>query len=127
MKPKFKNTVAWQQAELLMQPAFIRVLDQIRKKLDQSSWKVTYENITNPIPGYQVRLQEKNTLVSLDLWELCYQVCFLNYSPAHSEVESKQVEIDTSLIDENGEVDWHCLDTKARELIEKVFAELPTI
>ena len=127
MKPKFKNRVAWQQAELLMQPAFIRILDQIRKQLDQSSWKATYENIKTPIPGYQVRLQNQSTLVSLDLWELCYQVCFINYSPVHSEIESKEVEIDTNLIDENGEVDWHCLDTKAKNLVEKVFAELPTI
>ena len=45
MPPKFADNIAWQQAELLMQPAFIRILDRIRKQLDTSSWKETYENV----------------------------------------------------------------------------------
>lgn len=45
MPPKITDPVAWQQAELLMQPAFIRVIDHIRKQLDESAWKGTYENV----------------------------------------------------------------------------------
>jgi hypothetical protein len=29
MNPKFKDITAWEQAQLLMQPAFIRVLDNL--------------------------------------------------------------------------------------------------
>ena len=36
MYPKFKDTLAYEQANLLMQPAFIRVIDNIRKELDFS-------------------------------------------------------------------------------------------
>uniref|UniRef100_UPI00312C71B2 hypothetical protein n=1 Tax=Escherichia coli TaxID=562 RepID=UPI00312C71B2 len=43
MPPKITNSVTWQQAELLMQPAFIRVVDNIRKQLDESAWKGTYK------------------------------------------------------------------------------------
>jgi len=44
MPPKITDTVAWHQAELLMQPAFIRVIDQIRMQLDESAWR-TYQNV----------------------------------------------------------------------------------
>ncbi|MHC5829650.1 MAG: hypothetical protein ACYT04_80445, partial [Nostoc sp.] len=57
---------------------------------------------------------------SIDLWELCYQVCFLEYSP-----QEEVADIDTSLIDELGEVDWLRLDAKTKELVEQAFAKLP--
>ena len=44
MTPKFANQQAWQQAELLMQPAFIRLIDNIRKQLEQSDWRGKYDN-----------------------------------------------------------------------------------
>jgi hypothetical protein len=125
MKPKFKNTVAWQQAELLMQPALIRILDHVRKQLEQSTWKATYNNIQTPIPGYEMCLTNNDTSVCVNLWELCFQVCFLNYQPTHAAGESQEVEIDTSLIDETGDVDWQSLDTKAQQVVEQLFANLP--
>jgi hypothetical protein len=162
MPPKITNSVAWQQAELLMQPAFIRVVDNIRKLLDLSDWKGTYQDVLIwppettedtkavvtkllqeleaatpdksveireilarlpiPHPGYHLCLQRQDQEVSLDLWELCYQVCFLDYTAPNNDV----VEIDTSLIDEGGDVDWQRLDNKARQLVEQVFASLPS-
>ncbi|HLO85715.1 MAG TPA: hypothetical protein VK203_12015 [Nostocaceae cyanobacterium] len=160
MPPKISNPDAWQQAELLMQPAFIRVVDNIRKQLDESPWKGTYhdvliwpanateetkalvnqllqeiENATPdrieeiretlaglpmPHPGYHLRLQRQEQEISVDLWDLCYQVCFLNYSPTNESVD-----IDTSLIDESGEVDWQRLEIKTKQLVNQVFASLP--
>lgn len=167
MPPKIKDPDAWQQAELLMQPAFIRVIDHIRKQLDESAWKGSYENVLIwpegtteetkniviqlvqelegatpeqameiqqtiaqlpvPQPGYQLYLQNEERQFSFDLWELCYQVCFRHYSPALAESNSYTVEIDTSLIDETGDVDWQRLDAKAGELVEQVFASLPDV
>ncbi len=168
MPPRIKDTLAWQQAELLMQPAFIRVIDQIRKHLDESAWKGTYENVMiwpsgttdetkelvinllqqldnatpeqfaeieqavsqlpTPQPGYQLNLQHQGLgQVSVDLWELCYQVCFRNYNPSLAELASYEVEIDTTLIDETGDVDWQRLDAKAGELVDRVFSSLPTM
>ncbi|WP_414586566.1 hypothetical protein [Scytonema sp. PCC 10023] len=160
MPPKISNSVAWQQAELLMQPAFIRVVDNIRKLLDVSTWTGTYQDVLiwptgttdetkaivtkllqdleavtpeqaleiretlsrlpMPHPGYHLCLQRQEQQISIDLWELCYQVCFREYIPGNETVN-----IDTSLIDENGEVDWQRLEVKTKELVEQVFANLP--
>ena len=45
MPPKITDPLTWQQAEILMQPAFIRVIDNIRKLLDSSSWTGTYRDV----------------------------------------------------------------------------------
>ena len=128
MKPKFTDTLAWQQAELLMQPAFLRILDHIRKQLEQSAWKATYQEVQTPYPGYLMCLTYKDQQVTVDLWDLCFQVCFRNYRPTHAELESQEVEIDSSLIDEElHDVDWHRLDAKAQQLIEQIFTNLPTV
>ncbi len=168
MPPKFADNTAWQQAELIMQPAFIRILDCIRKHLDTSAWKGTYENVLiwqpetseetkatvadlvqqlesaspeqveeieqalmklpSPTPGYHLCLQQEGLeTVKVDLWDLCYQVCFQNYSPLLAQSPNYTVAIDTSLIDETGDVDWQLLDEKAAHLVDRVFAELPTI
>lgn len=163
MPPRINNSVTWQQAEILMQPAFIRVIDNIRKQLDVSAWAGTYHDVLiwpasttdetkaivtqllqeletatpgqadeirktvsrlpMPHPGYHLRLQRQEQEVTIDLWDLCYQVCFFNYRPDANDPEPS--EIDTSLIDEMGEVDWLRLEAKTKELVEQVFAELP--
>ncbi|WP_016953151.1 hypothetical protein [Anabaena sp. PCC 7108] len=160
MPPKITNSTTWQQAEILMQPAFIRVVDNIRKHLDVSSWKGTYhdvliwpshttdetkalvnqllvametstpeqieeikETLTRlpmPHPGYHLRLQRQEQQVNVDLWDICYQVCFLNYG-----CENFAVGIDTSLIDDSGEVDWQNLEDKTKDLVKQVFDSLP--
>ncbi|MEI3652278.1 MAG: hypothetical protein V6D39_20365 [Dolichospermum lemmermannii FEM_B0920] len=159
MPPKITNSTSWQQAEILMQPAFIRVIDNLRKQLDISDWKGTYQDVLTwpanttdetkalvtqlvqemetatpiqveeirktlaslpmPHPGYNLLLQRHGEQVNIDLWDLCYQVCFLNYSP-----ENTAVDIDTSLIDEYGDVDWQYLENKTQILVEQVFASL---
>ncbi|MEG4501146.1 hypothetical protein QUB05_28905 [Microcoleus sp. F10-C6] len=125
MKPKITSPIAWQQAELLMQPAMIRVLDNIRKQLEESVWTGTYKEVQIPIPGYQLILEHQGEQLSVDIWELCYRVCFVNYQPAHTQIQSQEVVIDTSLIDdETGDVDWNRLDAKASQLIQEIFANL---
>lgn len=130
MKPQFKDTQAWEQAQLLMQPVFIRVLDNIRKKLEESSWTGTYQEIQEPFPGYLLCLTHQDQSVTVDIWDICFQVCFLDYNSSQTEngaTDSNQaVNIDTSLIDETGDVDWHRLETKAQYSIRQLFASLPT-
>ncbi|MDC0834927.1 hypothetical protein AY599_05285 [Leptolyngbya valderiana BDU 20041] len=122
MKPKFTSQLAWHQAQALMQPALIRILDNLRKLLEQSSWKGTYHEIQVPIPGYQLRLERNGSEKTIDIWELCYQVCFLDYQPTHTPNETQEVEIDTSLFDGN-EIDWERLDEKAKAIARGVFGE----
>ena len=125
MKPKITSPIAWEQAELLMQPAMIRVLDNIRKQLEESVWTGTYQEVHVPIPGYQLLLEFQGEQRCVDIWELCYRVCFVNYQPAHTPMQSQEVIIDTFLIEEDtGDVDWNRLDAKASQLIQEIFANL---
>ncbi len=144
-----------------MQPTFIRVVDNVRKLLENSSWKGTYHNVLTwaagtseetkaivtqmvqeletatpeqaeqiretlaklptPHPGYHLCLQRQEQQVNVDLWELCYQVCFVEYN-----LSDDTVDIDTSLIDESGDVEWNLLDRKAFRVVEEMFANLPS-
>lgn len=163
--PKFSNTLAWDQAELLMQPTFIRVIDNIGKQLEQSTWKGTYtdiqvwaegtpdetkalvaqlqqqlatansteakkiqtqlEQLPSPYPGYQLCLEQGDRRVTVDIWQLCYQICFRNYSPILNAMDKDLVvEIDTSLINDLGDVDWLRLDNKTRQHVEQIFSSL---
>lgn len=130
MKPQFKTRLAWEQAQLIMQPALIRVLDNIRKNLETSSWKGTYQEITEPIPGYLLCLSKDNRTIEIDIWQLCYQVCFQSYTPAPQHIfsgleeRSIEVEIDNRLLDETGDIDWHLIEAKAQQAVRQVFANL---
>jgi hypothetical protein len=126
MQPKFTNELAWQQAEFLMQPIYIRIIDRIRQYSEVSTWKVSYEEVRDPHPINYLCLQSQDNQLKFDIWDLCYQVCFLNYDGSHSELESQIVEVDTSLIDmDAGTPDWHRLDLKARDVIANIFDNLP--
>ncbi len=125
MKPKFKDAIAWQQAELLMQPSLLRVVDNLRVMLENSVWQGTYEEVQEPYPGYVLCLKYQDREVTISLWELCYRVCFVEYPITHSIYESREVEIDTSLIDQTGEVDWIRLEEKTKQVIQEVFEGLP--
>lgn len=130
MKPTFKNTLAWEQAQVLMQPALLRVVDNIRKELESSNWQGTYKEVTSPIPGYHLCLSRADYQVEIDIWELCYKVCFQEYEPvrhifSHEDETSYPVEVDTRLLDDRGEVDWQLLESKAQQSVRQVFSNLP--
>jgi hypothetical protein len=170
--PKFPDVATWQQAERLMQPAFIRLIDNLRKQLDQSSWKGTYEDVPiwaedvsddmklrvtqlqatlqsasaeeaiaieaalaqlpSAYPGYHLHLEQADQRVTVDLWNLCYQICFKDYDAARGmdhalkETSSSQtVSVDADLFEETGAVDWNRLDRKTQQIVEQVFGTLP--
>lgn len=126
MIPKLSNSQAWEQAQLLMQPAYIRVVDNLRKTLEDSAWRESYQEVETPIPGYQLCLSKQGQDITVNLWELCFEVCFQDYQRGSVPPDSElQVDIDTGLFDtETGEVDWEKLDQKAQAKIEKLFASL---
>ncbi len=126
MVPRLTNQQSWQQAELLMQPALLRVVDNIRKQLEASDWKGTYEDVETPIPGHQLCLERHHQQIRVNIWDLCFQVCFQNYQLSTEANNSQDVEIDTTLIDAEGEVDWQQLETKTQQLIEQLFQSLPS-
>ena len=125
MKPKLKTNSAWEQANLLMQPAFIRVVDNFRDQLEDSDWTGEYQEITEPYPGYMLELKREDTKRKINLWDVCYQVCFVSYPTETIDGETCEVEIDTNLFEPSGAVDWQKLEDKTQMLIRQIFATLP--
>ncbi len=143
MKPKFANEQDWLQAELLMQPAYIRLVDQIRRQTEEHEQdiRVSYEEVNEPYPSNLLCLQPQTPphqidksrvpvepLLKVDIWTLCFQVCFENYEPLPIDQPEQLVAIDLSLFDShhtdssNPEIDWHKLDDKAKATVSQVFA-----
>jgi hypothetical protein len=126
MQPKFASELAWQQAEFLMQPIYIRIIDRIRQQGEVSTWKVSYEEVREPHPINYLCLESGARRLKFDIWDLCYRVCFLNYDGSHSELESQIVDVDTSLIDMEAQTpDWTKLDNKAKDVVASIFNNLP--
>lgn len=170
---KFASVTAWEQANLLLQPALIRLVDNLRKRLEQTTdwqgkdWPVwpddtteaqkqqvielqqqlrqakpeaalelehTLAQLPTPHPGYLLTSKRTGQQVAIDLWQLQFQVCFRNY-PSFDVLQpdalgetlhkhDQRVEVDTDLLDVDGEVDWDALDIKARQVVERIFMNL---
>ena len=121
MSPKFKNQLAWEQAEILMQPILIRVIDNLRQSLETCQCPGTYQEIQEPYPGHQLLLTKDENVITIDIWQLCFQVCFLNYQ---EELIDNYIDIDTSLIAEDGEVNWLNIENKTKQIIQNMFTNL---
>ncbi|WP_035992408.1 hypothetical protein [Leptolyngbya sp. KIOST-1] len=84
--------------------------ETIRQQLSQ---------LPTPLPGYELRLTqgpgttEEPRTATLDLWDLCFAVCFTDYRPG------QPVTVDPTLIAPDGEIDWLTLDQKAKSLVER--------
>ncbi|MGL5034049.1 MAG: hypothetical protein ACRC6M_09650 [Microcystaceae cyanobacterium] len=138
MKPIFKNAEDWEQAELLMQPTLIRLVDNLRKVFEESPWQVNYEEIETPYPGHRLCLSLGDHSFKIDLWQLCFQICFLNYhlpllshqdstEPIISLAREQELEVivDSTLFNEQGEVDWPNLEEKTQRIIQALVSSLP--
>jgi hypothetical protein len=123
--PKIPNMQTWQQAELLLQPAYIRLLDNWSKQLENANWQSHFEDVTDPHPGHAICLQRGDIEVRYNLWSLCYQICFLDYDPDLDADGTQVVEVDPSLIEpDTGEVDWQRLESKTQDLVSGLLADL---
>ncbi len=165
MKPTFTDPETWERTNTLMQPAFIRLLDNIRKLTDElSTWKTSYretlvwetgiseaergrigllqqelksttdndrayaieqilETLPKPYPAYEWKLERGEELVTIDVWELCYKICFtLDYDPRID----RPALVDNTLFD-GDDVDWTRLDEKAKRLVIDILSQLPTL
>lgn len=123
--PKIPDPQTWQQAELLLQPTLIRVVDNLRKYVENSTWESTFQEVTEPYPGHAVCLQRGETTLCYSLWSLCYQVCFLNYEPELDADGTLEVQVDTALLEpDTGEVDWQRLESKTQAMLSTLFANL---
>jgi hypothetical protein len=165
----FSEVPAGQTALTLMQPTFIRVMDHLRRTLEQSDWKGQYETthawpegttpevkaevlwlydklegaakvdqadiecqleeLPQPVPVYLLHLEKEQQTRTINVWELCYQICLANYTPQIKrtdfvEVALNEAQPDYALFDESGEVDWVRLDQKTAGVIQAAFQSL---
>lgn len=167
LRPQPKTEADWQLADVLLQPALIRTVDNIRKQLEASDWRGRFEEswvfppntpeetqmrvkllqqqlatakpdeaaaieealaaLPSPSPAYQFHLSRGDRSTSIDLWQLCFRICFRDYAARAALANGAivEVEIDRDLLDETtGEVDWHRLDQKSQEAVQAIFALL---
>lgn len=126
MIPKIKNALAWEQTQKLMQPAYIRVVDNLRKAIEDSSWRESYQEVQTPLPGYELSLSSEEKEIKINLWELCFEVCFQDYQRGSVPLDAElTVDVDTSLLTEDtGEVNWERLDEKAMGKVEQLLENL---
>ncbi len=127
----------WYAAAQLLQPALIRLVDHLRRALETSGWQGEYETVEVPTATgeaepqilYWLHLRRGDRHQRLNLWELCYEICFENYTPDLSypgihDFQVGEVTADMALFDATGEVDWQRLDQKAARVVATVFAAL---
>ena len=113
--PKISTQIEYEKAQALMQPIFIRVLDNIRKESESLNWLVSYQEIEQPFPSYIVCLQKDDYQIKKNIGQLCFAICFVNYN------DNEKVKTDQSLFDEDGEINWQELENKTKALVKTLF------
>jgi hypothetical protein len=73
--------------------------------------------LPTPTPIYHLRLTQGERVAELDVWELCFRLCFVDYALG------QPVTVDAGLVEADGEVDWITLDEKAKTLVSQALAE----
>ncbi|TVQ09366.1 MAG: hypothetical protein EA368_09615 [Leptolyngbya sp. DLM2.Bin27] len=79
--------------------------------------------LPTPTPAYELRLTEgsaltdNNRTATLDVWELCFGVCFSDYQP------QRPASVDPTLLADDGEINWLALDDKAKALVEQAIGQ----
>lgn len=66
---------------------------------------------------YHLRLTQEERVATLDVWDLCFRLCFVDYDP------KMPVTVDAGLVDAEGEIDWITLDEKAKILVAQALAD----
>lgn len=81
-------------------------------------------DMPQPIPGYELVLsQVGQETVVVNIWEICYRICFVN--PDAVIAGTAIVQVDERLLEaDTGEVDWAQLDAKTKTIVGAIFAAL---
>jgi hypothetical protein len=87
------------------------------------------EELPQPVPVYLLHLTKGDRIKTMNLWELCYQICLVDYTPhiertTFVDLPLEGLQPDHTLFDASGEVDWPGLDRKTAQVIQSAFESL---
>jgi len=74
--------------------------------------------LPTPLPGYQLEIIHSDRRIVLDIWQLCFQVCFVDYAAG------VPVRVDHALLDDQDDIDWVSLDAKARQQVARALQQV---
>lgn len=115
--PQFKTALDYEKANILMQPVFIRVVDNIRKEAEDNNWQINYEEINEPFPSHILTQTKGNLVKKTNVWFICFQVCFDKFDIEQNE----PVQIDSKLVSDVGELNWDEIENKTKTIVTKLF------
>ena len=111
-----------------VQDEVLYLIDQIElvEEDQRHELEAQLEALPQPIPVYLLHLKKAEQARTLNIWELCYQICLCDYSPqvertTFIEVSLEEAHPDQTLFDETGEVDWTRLDLKTAQAVQSAF------
>jgi hypothetical protein len=120
-----EGTTPEEQAEVLWLYDKLESADDVSK----ADIELQLEDFPQPVPVYLLHLTKADQTRTINLWELCYQICLLDYTPQIErsffvDMPLEEVEPDHTLFDVSGEVDWPLLDRKTAQVIQSAFKSL---
>jgi hypothetical protein len=116
------DTTPQEQAEVLWLHDRMEGADEA----DQADIDRQLEDLPQPVPVYLLHLTRAERTKTINLWELCYAICLVDYTPQLERVEfvdlpSEAMQPDRTLLDTRGEIDWAKLDQKTAQVVQVVF------
>jgi hypothetical protein len=110
------------------------LMDQVEavEEGDRAALEQQLEGLPQPISVYLLHLTKAEQARTLNLWEMCYQICLADYipqleRPTFIDIPLEEISPDCTLLDEAGEVDWPCLDLKAAQVVKAAFESLEPV
>jgi hypothetical protein len=129
---KYETLQAWpSDATPEIQAEVLYLMDQIEavEEGDRAELEQQLEGLPQPISVYLLHLTKAGQARTLNLWEMCYQICLASYTPqlerpTFIDIPLEEILPDYTLLDEDGEVDWPRLDLKTAHVVQSAFESL---
>jgi hypothetical protein len=129
---RYETLQAWPpEATPEIQAEVLYLMDRIEAAEDSDRPELEHqlEALPQPISVYLLHLAKAEQARTLNLWEMCYQICLIDYvpqleRPTFVDIPLEEISPDHTLFDEAGEVDWSRLDLKTAQVVQSAFEAL---
>ncbi|MEM6501819.1 MAG: hypothetical protein AAF685_08280 [Cyanobacteria bacterium P01_C01_bin.89] len=130
---KYEEEWAWPEGTTEETKTRIKLLEQQLKDAEKVGDMETVDEVQGalnaqpqPQPLYTFHLKKGDRTAMIDLWQICYRICFQDYAAraALSTGDRVSVDVDESLFETGGDIDWQRLDEKAKTEITTFFKQL---